>query len=145
MQSDLMTNNSGNQPHVASWSAAFAVALALFNIGGEPASAQTVVRDESLFRARCSSCHALDRNRWGPALGGVLGRRAGAAAGFRYYSAALRASGVVWDDITLDRWLDSPTRMVPGTRMTVRVRSREERVAIIRYLRASATRPRADP
>ena len=38
---------------------------------------------------------------------GVFGRKAGAVAGYQY-SAALKGSGLVWDDGTLDKWLTDP-------------------------------------
>ena len=30
----------------------------------------------------------------------------------------MRASGLTWDDATLDRFLEAPMKVVPGTRMT---------------------------
>ncbi len=90
---------------------------------------------ERLFAARCGSCHALDRNRTGPALGGVVGRTVGAAPGFRY-SPALKVSNLVWDATTLDKWLTDPSQLVPGARMSIRVRQPDERAALIAYLGA---------
>ena len=95
------------------------------------AEAQT---PERVFRQRCASCHALDQNRFGPALRGVVGRRAGARRGFGY-SPALRASGLVWDETLLDRWLQGPSRLAPGARMPARVADANERRLVIEYLR----------
>ncbi|MGH6780656.1 MAG: c-type cytochrome [Sphingomonadaceae bacterium] len=98
-------------------------------------------RGATLYQAKCGACHSLDANRIGPAHRGVFGRRAGAAPGFAY-SPALRASGIVWNAATLDRWLTNPTAMVPGTRMGIRLSTGQERTDIIAYLKNAGTRPR---
>ena len=51
---------------------------------------------EKLFAQRCTACHALDANKFGPMLGGVVGRPAGAVAGYPY-SPALRGAGLGLD------------------------------------------------
>jgi len=78
------------------------------------------VRGESLF-GTCSGCHSLQPGVtvFGPSLSGVYGRRAGSLSGYDY-SPAMRAygrNGQIWDDRTLDVFLTSPARTVPGTRM----------------------------
>jgi cytochrome c len=75
-------------------------------------------RAESLFRARCASCHSMACNRLGPKLEGVIGRRAGDVRDYSHYTAELRASGLRWSEQTLDQYLRDPGRMVPGTSMT---------------------------
>jgi cytochrome c oxidase assembly protein subunit 11 len=94
---------------------------------------------QAIFEERCTACHALDRNRLGPMLGDVLGRRAGAAAGYRY-SEALQASGITWSEATLDRWLANPRGFIPGARMPVRVLDPTARKDIIAYLRQESGR-----
>jgi cytochrome c len=61
-----------------------------------------------------------------------MGRKAAATA-FNY-SAALKNSKLVWDRANLDRFLASPPRMVPGTRMVVPVSDPEQRAAILDFL-----------
>jgi cytochrome c oxidase assembly protein subunit 11 len=96
----------------------------------------------ALFAERCAACHALDRNKIGPVLGGVFGRKAGSAAGYNY-SAALRSAGFVWSADNLDRWLTDPKAFVPGAKMPIRVLDAPSRKDLIAYLRqagaASAT------
>jgi cytochrome c len=65
---------------------------------------------------RCAACHSLERDRTGPRHCGLLGRRAGSVPGFGY-SDAMRASGITWDESTLDRFLADPMQVVPGTSM----------------------------
>lgn len=74
---------------------------------------------QALFASRCASCHSIGpsaRGGFGPHLNGVLGRPAGGTADYRY-SAALKNSGLVWNDASLRKFLADPSEMVPGTRM----------------------------
>lgn len=89
---------------------------------------------KQIFIQRCSSCHALDHDKVGPHLGGVLGRSAGSVAGYPY-SAALRRAQVIWSNKSLDQWLTNPQRFVPGTRMAIPLSSPEDRRDVIEYLR----------
>ena len=63
-----------------------------------------------LFGERCSGCHALDSNKTGPMLGGVVGRKAGSASGYGY-SPALNSAGLIWSADNLDRWLADPRKI----------------------------------
>lgn len=90
-----------------------------------------------VYQARCAACHSLDANRIGPAHRGVYGRRAGSVPGFGY-SPALRTSGIVWSEPTLDQWLQSPQKMVKGARMYFTLPNPAERTAVIAYLRATS-------
>ena len=88
---------------------------------------------------RCAACHSLraDPRSPAPALGGVVGRRAGAVDGFAY-SDAMRAAGrrgLVWDEATLERYLADPEAVVPGTSMPFQGGSAAERAAVIAWLR----------
>jgi cytochrome c len=90
-------------------------------------------RGEEVYE-RCAGCHSLDANRIGPMHRGVFGRKAGTAAGYGY-SAALKSSGVLWDEATLDKWLQAPSRFVPGSKMGFSLGSPEERADVIAFLR----------
>ena len=76
----------------------------------------------------------------GPNLNGLFGRKAGAAPGFKNYSPALKASGIVWDAKSLDQYLAAPTTKVPGTRMVMKVADPARRAALIAYLKAETTK-----
>jgi cytochrome c len=69
--------------------------------------------------AQCMSCHTVEagKNLIGPSLHGVVGRKAASLPGYAY-SDALKASGLTWDEATLDKWIASPSKLVPGTKMT---------------------------
>lgn len=91
-------------------------------------------RGKTLF-ARCGSCHTVtEENKVGPHLSGVFGRTAGTAAGARY-SKAMTASGMTWDEQTLDAFLAEPTKVVPGTTMSARLPNPQDRANIIAYLK----------
>ena len=88
---------------------------------------------QKLFATTCSACHALDRNKVGPALEGVVGRAAGSVNGYPY-SAALAHAHVVWDAATLDKWLANPRGFIPGATMPFSLPDEVRRRDIIAYL-----------
>lgn len=115
-----------------SFSAALAAALLLYAsttfADGDPA------RGEKVYE-RCEGCHSIDRDRIGPRHQGVVGRKAASIAGFAY-SAAMKNSGLTWDEATLDRFLQGPTKMLPGTRMGFAgVPEERDRADLIAYLK----------
>jgi cytochrome c len=89
-------------------------------------------RGKALYQ-NCTACHSIDDDDIGPRHRGVVGRTAGTVQGFPY-SAALKASGIVWDKKTLDRWLTNPSAMVPGTKMFFMINDAQSRADIIAYL-----------
>ena len=98
------------------------------------AAAADAEHGKELYESRCGGCHSLDANRVGPAHRGVFGRTAGTAPNFNY-STAVKNSGVVWGDKTLDAWLTNPGALIPGQRMNFRIALPEDRADIIAYLR----------
>ena len=74
-------------------------------------------RGERRFE-ECVACHALEKGKEsvGPDLHGVFGRKAGEGGGFRY-SPALRRSGIVWSEQTIDTFIADPQAVIPGNRM----------------------------
>jgi len=91
-------------------------------------------RGQELYESRCIACHSVDQSRVGPAHQGVFGRRAGRVVGYDY-SAALKASKVIWSEKTLDAWLSNPERLIPGQKMGFLVTDAGDRADLIAYLR----------
>src|SRR5215472_2921034 len=90
-------------------------------------------RGRELFSVRCAVCHDLARNKSGPLLGDVVGRKAGRAPGYSY-SLALAEADLVWSPETLDKWLQGPKGFVAGARMPVSVPDAKDRRDVIAYL-----------
>lgn len=87
--------------------------------------------------AQCAACHTIEvgRNGIGPSLAGVSGAKAGHVGDFAY-SSAMRASGLTWDEATLDMYLENPRGVVPGTKMSYPgMRDPQDRQKIIAYLK----------
>lgn len=103
---------------------------------GDPARGETVLK-------RCAVCHAAtSQNRAGPGLAGLVERPAASVTGYKY-SPALTASGVTWKEATLDRFLEAPAKLVPGTRMTIALPKADDRQDVIAYLKTLASTPAA--
>jgi cytochrome c len=89
----------------------------------------------------CMICHSLDKNEIGPMHRNVFGRRAASVPGYDY-SAALKASNIVWNETTLDKWLADPQAFVPGTKMSFSVDDAQDRADVIAFLREKAATDR---
>ena len=111
-------------PHVSS-------AAAQGTISGNPQTGK------QLFEKRCTGCHSLDKNKEGPRLRDVYGRKSGAVADFSY-SDELRAAHILWDEGSLDQWLINPDLVVPNNDMAFHVSNPQERADIIQFLRQSS-------
>ena len=92
---------------------------------------------KQLFEKRCTGCHSLDKNKEGPRLGDVYGRKSGTIADFSY-SNELKAAHIIWDEGSLDQWLANPEAVVPNNDMAFHVSSPQERADIIQFLRQSS-------
>ena len=95
-------------------------------------AAGDAARGEALYRD-CQACHSFDKNQIGPMHRGVVGRKAASVPDYAY-SAALKASGIVWDPASLDRWLTNPQKLVPGAKMFYSVPDAQSRADIIAFL-----------
>lgn len=119
------------------------IGLALCLVAGPAlAGGGDAQRGEQLYVARCGACHSIDDNGAGPRHRGLFGRKAATQPGFNY-SEALKKSGIVWTDATLDRWLANPNEMVPGNIMAVQLANDpKDRRDILAYLKAATAAKR---
>lgn len=92
---------------------------------------------EKVFK-KCKACHIIDKekHKTGPHLVNVIGRTAGTAEGYKKYSKAMKASGIVWNDETLNGYLEKPKKYLKGTRMAFAgLKKEEDRANVIAYLK----------
>ena len=126
-----------NQPHITRTTlAGFVLLLAVLSLSVST-RAQSRADGKVLFEKRCGGCHALDRDKEGPRLGGVYGRTAGSLDSFQY-SDALKNSKIKWSEDTLDKWLTDTEKLVPNNDMTFHVEKADERSEIIAYLKQNS-------
>jgi len=111
--------------------------VALPLVAGVPrANAQDA--GETIFKRYCAVCHTVEagKNKIGPSLAGIVGRKAGSVPGYSY-TEANKNSGVTWNDANLDTYLTDPKKFIPGTKMLfVGLKSPDDRKALIAYLKA---------
>jgi cytochrome c len=115
--------------------AAFTVTL-LTAVSGTAFAAGDPAAGKSVFQSTCSICHSvqLGQNKIGPTLSGVVGRKTGSVAGYTY-SPQNQAANLTWDAATLDKYLEAPRAMIPGTKMTYGgLKDAQKRADLIAYL-----------
>lgn len=121
---------------------ALAAAGISFAIAAAWSAKPNVGRGQQVFGA-CAACHSLEPNRsmTGPSLADLWNRKAGSLASFPRYSSALKSSGIVWNDKTLNEWLKDPQHLVPGTDMRFQgINNDHQRADLLAFLK-QATQP----
>ncbi len=96
--------------HLAIWIAVTASAT--------PTWAQDASQGALVFN-QCRACHAIGpgaRNKAGPKVNGIVGRKAASVAGFNYSKAMKEAAakGLTWNDQSLSAYLESPDTFMPN-------------------------------
>ena len=82
------------------------------------ASAQDVAAGKSSFN-KCLACHAIGenaKNKVGPELNGLDGRKSGTAEGYAYTDAN-KNSGITWGEAVFKEYIKDPKAKIPGTKM----------------------------
>lgn len=83
------------------------------------ASAQDIEKGTNSFK-KCLACHSIGegaKNKVGPQLNGLDGRKSGTAPGYNY-SDANKNSGITWNEATFKEYIKDPRAKIPGTKMT---------------------------
>lgn len=111
-------------------------ALLAAALAATPAFAGDATKGAIAFKTKCQICHSVTAGQkaiMAPNLLKAVGRKAG-STDYAMYSPQLKAFGKVWTAALLDTWLESPAKLVPGTRMSINVPSQADRDDIVAYL-----------
>ena len=120
----------------------FLLVVATLLLASHAALAQGDVAAGEKVAQRCLSCHSIDDtpNKKGPTLQGIVGRPAASLSGFEYSNGlkAFGAAGAVWDEPTLDKFLQDTYGFVKGIRMVIPpIRRETERADLIAFLKSN--------
>ena len=111
-----------------------AAALALTSVAR---AAGDAAAGEQSFK-KCLACHAIGagaKNKVGPQLNGLEGRKAGTAADYNY-SDANKNSGITWNEENFEKYITDPRAMIAGTKMIFPgIKSDKERDNLWAYLK----------
>jgi len=98
---------------------------------------------EKIFK-KCAACHSITKggaNKIGPALWGVIGRKAGSISDYKY-SKAMSAYGKSWSFEEMNGFLTKPKEWVKGTKMAFAgLKNENERASIILYMNSNSDSP----
>jgi len=101
-------------------------------------AAGDAVKGKDVYK-KCAMCHTDTKggaSAMGPNLFGIMGRKAAAVDGYNF-SAPLKASGLTWTEANMDKWVQGPGKMVPGTKMFFSgIASKNQRADLIAYLKS---------
>src|SRR5689334_13847933 len=96
------------------WAIAGVVVIA--SVGG--AVAQDLAAGENSFK-KCLPCHSIGadaKNKVGPELNGIDGRKSGTAEGYNY-TEANKNSGITWNEAQFKEYIQDPRAKIKGTKM----------------------------
>jgi cytochrome c len=95
---------------------------ALVVIASAAAVPAAVAQDAEAGKAsfnKCLACHAIGegaKNKVGPELNGIDGRKSGTAPDYNY-SDANKNSGITWNEAQFKEYIKDPRAKIPGTKM----------------------------
>lgn len=113
----------------------------LFVIAATTAASGALAQDADAGKTafnKCKACHDVGegaKNKVGPELNGLDGRKSGTAAGYSY-SDANKNSGITWDKATFVEYIKDPKAKIPGTKMVFAgIKNEADAKALWAYLR----------
>ena len=95
-----------------------ALVVIVLSAEASTALAQDVAAGKTSFN-KCMACHAIGegaKNKVGPELNGLNGRKAGTAPDYTY-SDANKNSGITWSETEFKEYIKDPKAKIPGTKM----------------------------
>ena len=112
----------------------------LFFIAASTAASSALAQDADAGKTsfnKCLACHAVDegaKNKVGPVVNGLEGRKSGTVEGYSY-SEANKNSGIVWNKETFLEYIKDPKAKIPGTKMVFAgIKKEDEANALWAYL-----------
>jgi cytochrome c len=101
------------------------------------AFAQDLAAGENSFK-KCLPCHSVGadaKNKVGPVLNGLEGRKSGTIEGYNY-TEANKNSGITWDEAVFAEYIKDPRAKIPGTKMVFAgIKSENEIKSLWAYLK----------
>ena len=88
------------------------------SVAASAALAQDAAAGKTAFN-KCLACHAIGedaKNKVGPELNGLDGRKSGTVPDYNY-SEANKNSGITWNEANFKEYIKDPKAKVPGTKM----------------------------
>ena len=102
-----------------------------------------IASGEKVFK-KCVACHSIakgGKNKIGPALYNVVGRKVGGVADYKY-SKAFMAYEKEWTFVELNGFLIKPSKWIQGTKMAYAgLKKEEDRASVIKYLNQNSDSP----
>jgi cytochrome c2 len=94
---------------------------------------------EAVFK-QCKMCHSVGANAKagvGPVQNNLIGSKAGSREGYSYSTAMKEAGekGLVWTEENIEKFLENPKALVPGTKMVFPgLKEAQDRADVVAYL-----------
>ena len=114
------------------------MAAAMLAASAGAAAAQDAAAGEQSFKSKCFACHSIGdgaKNKVGPVLNGLDGRKTGSAEGFNY-SDANKSADITWGEASFKEYIKDPRAKVPGTKMIfVGIKNEDEAGSLWAYLK----------
>ena len=130
------------------WVLALSVALAMGLSGAQALAEGDAEKGAKVFKKRCSACHTVDKggkNKVGPNLFAVYGKKPGLAKGYKYSPSYRQAAdkGLVWNEEAIAEYVRDPRKFIRKasgdakgrSKMTFKLKKTAERDDVIAYLK----------
>ncbi len=118
---------------------ASAIVLSTSLYAGSALAAGDVAKGKKVFK-KCKACHTVKagKHKIGPSLLGVVGRKAGSAAGYKKYK-GLKGADWTWNEAEIAKFLTNPTKYTKSkggkkSSMALKVKKKKDRENVIAYL-----------